>query len=341
MADSTLFDVAKRANVSKSTVSLVINGSRRVHPQTAARVQQAIAELNYIPNRTARALQSGRTHLLGIIVSDITNPYFAELVRGVMTPARDDRYDTFVFDTDYDPDLLLLHLDHLREYRPDGLLLFTTERSHSAVARLEELDLPAVLLNWDWTGRRISQVAVNYQPALFELVTHLRDLGHRRLAFVAGPQEYHSAGARQVAFRSAIAAHGEYFAPPAFWEGDFRLLPETGSHIEAELRRLPPDQRPTAIIASSDLIALSVLRALQAAGWTVPGDVSLAGIDDIALAALVTPSLTTLRLPRRAMGRWAFTLLKQMLDDPTLTAPAQVIEPRLVLRESLGPAPPQ
>ena len=341
MTGSTLLDVAKRAQVSKSTVSLVINGSDRVRPQTAARVRQAIAELNYIPNRTARTLRSGRTHLLGIIVSDITNPYFAELVRGVTAAARTDRYDAFVLDTDYDPELLLSHIESLREYRPDGLLLLTTERSRRAVARLQELDLPAVLLNWGWSGRRISEVAVDYLPAIAQLAGHLRDLGHRRLAFITGPKQYHSAGAREQAFRQALAAQDGRFDPPIFWEGDFRLLPETGQRIADALHRLPPEQRPTALVASSDLIAFSALRALQAAGWQVPAGISLAGIDDIALSAFVTPSLTTLRLPRRAMGKAAYTLLKQMIDNPSLTAPVQVVEPRLILRESVGPAPPE
>lgn len=340
MAGPTLLDVAKRAQVSKSTVSLVINDSERVHPETAARVWAAIAELNYIPNRAARSLQSGRSDLVGIIVSDITNPYFAELVRTITASAQANQYDVFVFDTDYDPDQLLLHLEHLRGYRPDGLILLTTERTQAAVDRLESLRLPAVLLNWGISGHRVSEVAVNYEPGLAQLVTHLRNLGHRRLAFVSGPAEFYSATARERAFRNVVTAHEDELAPPIFWAGDFRLLAETGLQVEARLRRLPPDQRPTAIIASSDLIAVSILRALQSTGWAVPADVSVAGIDDIAWAAFVTPALTTLRLPRQAMGRLAFDLLKQLIDCPTATATATSVEPRLILRESVGPAPP-
>lgn len=340
MSGPTLLDVAARAQVSKSTVSLVINGSALVHPQTAARVWQAVSELNYVPNRTARALQSGRSHLIAVIVSDITNPYFAELARSIITAAKIEQYDIFTFDTDYEPTQLQQHLEHLRGYRPDGLILSTTEHSQAALDRLEVLQLPAVLLNWGQSGRRISEIAVSYEPGIARLVDYLGSLGHRRLAFVSGPKTFYSAEAREHAFRTTVTGRGERFAAPVFWAGQFRLLPDTGTQIEQAFAGLAPEQRPTAIIASSDLMALSIVRAFQAAGWSIPKDVSVAGIDDIALAAYSTPSLTTLRLPRQAMGKLAFRLLKQMIDDPLLTASSQVVEPRLVIRESAGPAPP-
>jgi LacI family transcriptional regulator len=340
MAGPTLFDVAKRAQVSKSTVSLVINSDERVHPDTARRVWQAIGELQYVPNRAARALQSGRSYLIGIIVSDITNPYFAELVRSIITAAKEEQYDAFAFDTDYDPDQLLLHLDHLREHRPDGLVVLTTERSHAVVERLERLGLPAVLLNWGLAGKRVAEVAVDYEPGMAQFVDHLAHLGHRRLAFVSGPIEFYSAKAREQAFRNVLAAQDGHFAQPHFFAGDFRLLAGTGAQVVEGLRQIAPGERPTAILASSDLMAISILRALQTAGWAVPREISVAGIDDIALSAYVTPALTTLRLPRQKMGRLAFDLLKQMIDDPATTATTQIVTPRLILRESTGPAPP-
>lgn len=339
MAGATLIDVAKRAEVSKSTVSLVVNGSDLVHPATAERVWQAVAELNYVPNRSARVLQSGRSQLIGIIVSDITNPYFAELVRSVLAYAKAEGFDGFVFDTDYDPTQLMQHIDHALQYRPDGLLLLTTERSEQAVARLEELRLPAVLLNWGVSRNRVAEVAVDYEAGMAQLVEHLIALGHRRLAFVGGPVEYHSAHAREEAFQRVVERSGEQVARPTYLRGEFRLLPETGSQIVEQIAALEERVRPTAIVASSDQIALSILRALLAAGWRVPEQISLAGIDDIAFAAYVTPALTTLRLPRRSMGKAAFDLLKQMIDDSEATPLPYTAQPRLILRESLGRAP--
>lgn len=339
MAGPTLHDVARKAQVSKSTVSLVINDSNRVHPETAARVLEAVAELNYAPNRVARSLKSGRSRLIGVVVSDITNPYFAELVRCITTTAHEQQYSVFAFDTDYDPGQLEAHLEQLRPHRPDGLILLTTERTRAAIEWLQLQRLPGVLLNWDMAAARISEVTVDYEPGLAELVEHLGALGHRRLAFVTGPKEFHSATARARSFRAVLAARGDRFLAPVFFADEFRLLPETGARVAMGMRRLAPDARPTAIIASNDLMAISILRALQDDGWAVPGQISVAGIDDIALVAYVTPALTTLRLPRRRMGQLAFGLLKQMIDDPTLTPPAEVLTPRLVLRASVGPAP--
>jgi LacI family transcriptional regulator len=339
MSFPTLIDVAKQANVSKSTVSLVINGSDRVHPDTAARVWQVIHKLNYVPNRAARALQSGRSFLIGIIVSDITNPYFAELVRSIITAAKDEQYDIFAFDTDYSPEQMLLHLHHLREHRPDGLILLTTERSRAVVERLEALNLPAVLLNWGMAGRRIGEVAVDYRPGMEELVAHLAQMGHTRLAFVTGPSEFYSAVARERAFRTVLAAHGHTFAPPVIFAGDFRLLAGTGAKIAEYLAQVTPAERPTAIIASSDLMAINIQRALQADSWRIPDEISIVGIDDIALAAYVTPALTTLRLPRRQMGQLAFNLLKEMIDDSTAAAATHIVTPTLILRESAATAP--
>lgn len=339
MPSPTLIDVARRANISKSTVSLVINGSDRVHPDTAERVRAAIAELNYVPSRAARALQSGRSHLIGVIVSDITNPYFAELVRATTVAARNmagQVYDIFVFDTDYDPGKLIQHLDHLREYRPDGLILLTTERSTEAVAWLETLNLPAVLLNWAMTGKRVTEVAVDYEPGLALLVDHLIGLGHERLAFVKGPPQFYSATARERAFRTVVQARRDALAETLYLAGEFRLSAETGARVAATLADLPPQERPTAIVASSDLMAMSVLRALQAGGVRVPDEVSVAGIDDITLAEYTTPALTTLRLPRRAMAQAAVESLQQMIEDRDRTAPPQTVTPRLILRESVA-----
>jgi len=339
MTGPTLFDVAQRANISKSTVSLVINGSTRVHPATAERVRAAIAELNYVPSRAARSLQSGRSHLIGVIVSDITNPYFAELVRSTTIAARSiegQNYDVFVFDTDYDAGKLIQHLDHVREYRPDGLILLTTERSKEAVEYLEAQNLPAVLLNWAMQGKRVTEVSVDYAPGLALLVDHLIGLGHTRLVFVKGPPQFYSATARERAFRSVVSARSRLLQETLYLTGEFRLSPETGAQVVAALEALPVAERPTAIVASSDLMALSILRELQSRGWRVPEEISVAGIDDITLAEYTTPALTTLRLPRRAIAQKAVESLQQMIDDREHTPSVQVVTPRLILRESVG-----
>lgn len=339
MGGPTLFDVAKKAGVSKSTVSLVINGSSRVNKDTADRVWRAIRELNYVPNRTARALQSGRSFLIGIIVSDITNPYFAELVRSVILTAKAEGYDVFAFDTDYDITQLQIHLQHLRGYRPDGLLIFTTEREQAIVEHLDQLCLPTILLNWGMSGRWVGDLVVDYEPGIDALLEHLLTLGHRRLAFVVGPSSYHSAAARAQAFRRAVTARQPYLEPPLFITSDFRLHADVGIQLLKVLKTLPPSQCPTAIVASNDLMAISILRALHSEGYKIPDEISLAGIDDISLTEYVTPSLTTLRLPRRRMGELSFQMLHRLIHGEKPEDILMTVSPRLIIRESTALAP--
>lgn len=338
MSRPTVIDVAKRAAVSKSTVSLVLNGSDRVHPETARRVWQAIEELNYVPSRAARVLQSGRSRMLGVLVSDVTNPYFAELLRSVSQAAGEADFETFTFDTDYNPQLLLQHIDHLRQHRCDGVFVFTTERTTEAVSKLRQARLPSVLLNWGIQEPGIGDLAVDYGPGMLDLIRHLVDLGHQRFAFVHGPREYFSAAAKEQAFLRACRQVDPPIAEPLLIQGDTRLEQETGERVADALLAMDPSARPTAVIASNDLMALSVLRALHLRGVPVPESVSVAGIDDIDLSAYFTPALTSLRQPRRQMGRLAFEMMQALLAQQEPASVQRCVSVRLIVRESTGPS---
>lgn len=339
MTRPTLLDVAKRANVSKSTVSLVLNRSDRIPARTAERVWESVRELNYVPSRAARALQSGRSSMLGLIVSDITNPYFAELTRTVASAAKAAGYDLVTLDTNYDPATLGAHLEHLRTHRIDGLFIFTTERDLEILHELELANLPAVLLNWGVTGATANEIAVRYDSGIAALLDHLIALGHRRLAFVAGPATYFSAEGRAEAFKYASALRRASLDVPIFWQSDFRLGAEVDTGIVDEWLAMDMAKRPTAVVASNDLMAISILRAFYVRGITVPGQVSVTGMDDIVFANYTTPSLTTLRLPRREMALRAFEMLHQLIECEPSTPSSIAVELRLVVRESTGPAP--
>ncbi len=340
MAGPTLRDVAKKANVSKSTVSLVLNNGGRISPETTERVWQAVRELNYVPSRAARALQSGRSGLLGLIVSDITNPYFAELARTVTSAARDFHYDVVTMDTDYNADLLMAHLTQMRTHRVDGLLVFTTERNWDVLAELERTALPAVLLNWGVTREKIGEIAVQYHSGIAALLDHLIELGHHRLAFVAGPSSYFSAENRAQAFLAGVQARRNHCAESLVLENDFRLGAAIDTTLVDQLMDMPREQRPTAVIASSDLMAIDLLRTLYSRQIAVPQQMSVSGMDDIVFANYTTPSLTTLRLPRRQMGLEAFALLKRLMDGTSVVTddPSTTFNMRLIVRESTGPA---
>jgi len=339
MPNFTIIDVAKQAGVSKSTVSLVLNGSDRVHPDTAEKVRQVIKQLNYVPNRAARALQSGRSNLIGLIVSDITNPYYSELVRSVAVVARSQNYDVVSLDLNYDPALMHVHLEHLQEYKPDGLLLFTHHQDLSIIEKVKQFQLPTVLLNWGTTAKQISKVNIDYQTGMLALVEHLVEMGHQRLAFIAGLDKYGDSSGKISAFRWACETFSDALQTPIYLESALSLNHETATHVVDHLMTLDPARRPTAIFAANDLMAISILHALQDSGINVPEQMSLVGIDDIDLASFIRPTLTTLRQPRRQIGTLAFQMLQQLLDNEVDTGVIETISLRLIKRASSGRVP--
>lgn len=341
MRNPTIIDVAKKAGVSKSTVSLVLNGSDRVHPDTADKVWQTVAELNYVPNRAARALKSGRSNLIGMIVSDITNPYYSELVRSVSIAARSSSYDVVSFDLNYDTALMASHLERLKEYKPDGLLLFTHFIEQAIIDDLKQSGIPTVLLNWGTPSRLISRLTIDYRSGMRELVEYLLELGHKRLAFVAGREIYGDTTGKFAAFKAACAEFQHQLQEPVFFESNLTLNSNTATNVVDNLMMRAPDDRPTAVIAANDLMAISILHALQESDISVPEQISLVGIDDIDLARFIRPSLTTLRQPRRQVGRMAFESLQEMLDAEAVGGTDKSISLRLMRRASTGKAPVQ
>lgn len=332
----TIIDVAKHAGVSKSTVSLALNNSASVHPETSKKVWDSIRALNYVPSRAARALQSGRSNLIGLIVSDITNPYFSELVRSTTEAARQHDYDVVSFDTNFDTDSLKQCVERILEHRVDGVFLFTTERDHSIIDRLSKNRLPAVLLNWGITDRQISDLAVNYLPGMQTLVEYIISYGHKRLAFVAGSKDYYSAVARENAFCSAYQEVNSSLDDLTFVRCDFRLNDQTGINVVEHILSIDLEKRPTAIVASNDLMAISIMRAFQSQGIEIPEQISITGVDDINLSGYVTPALTTLRIPRREMGIIAFQKLQELIEQDFDGDFSLSVSMRLIERESVS-----
>lgn len=339
MRNPTIIDVAKKANVSKSTVSLVLNESDRVRPDTAQKVWEAVRQLNYVPNRAARALQSGRSNMIGMIVSDITNPYYSELVRSVSVVARKQKYDVVSFDLNYDSSLMSANLERLKEYKPDGLLLFTHHNDQVILENLEQSRIPAVLLNWGTPSTHISKLAIDYRTGMLAIVEHLVELGHKRLAFIAGLEKYGDKSGKVDAFHYAIESFRPTLEEPVILESNLALNRNTATNVVDNLMTLDPQYRPTAIIAANDLMAISIMHALQESEIKVPEQISLVGIDDIDLASFIRPALTTLRQPREHMGRIAFEMLQQMLNNEIESGIVKSISLRLIRRASTGRVP--
>jgi DNA-binding LacI/PurR family transcriptional regulator len=306
----TIKDVAHRAGVGIATVSRTLHGSSQVSPETAARVLKAVEELGYQPNTTAQSLVSGRSLMLGLVVSDITNPFFPELVKGFEDVALQNGYDVLVASTNYDPARTALCVRRMIERKIDGVAIMTSEVDPSLTDTLARRKVPLVFLDVGRVGKGVSNVKVDYGEGIAQAVAHLSDLGHHRIAFISGPSLLASARERRDMFITRLQ-------DPC--SGPRReVLIEEGNHrvdggLEAMRRLLERDPRPTAVIASNDLTAIGAMRAIRQQGLRVPEDISVVGFDDIQMAEFTEPPLTTVRLLRTEVARLACNALLQSI----------------------------
>ncbi len=327
-------EVAKRARVSTATVSRALHHDSRVNSETAERVWRAVQELNYYPNVHARSLASGRSHIAGLIVSDITNPFFPELVQGFAEAALENGYDTLLASTNYDAVRTSLAIRRMLERKADGVAIMTSEMDEALIAELKNRNVPMVFLDVAVPGRLISNLRVDYADGVGAAVSHLIALGHRRIGFLSGPDNLKSAWVRKEAFLECLGHAGLTME-------DHRMVSQ-GSHridggLDAMQRLLALEERPTAVLASNDLTAIGALRAIRSAGLRVPEDISVVGFDDIQLAAFTDPPLTTVRLARAEIAERAFECLARNMDLGQQEGTEAVIGTKLIVRSSTAP----
>jgi LacI family transcriptional regulator len=322
-------EVAKRAGVSTATVSRTINGSQDVSPLTAARVHKAIKELDFYPNTHARTLVSGQSRMLGLIISDITNPFFPDLVKSFEDQAVQHGLEVIIGNTDYDAKRMAGCIRRMVERKVDGVAIMTSEADPELVAELTRRNIPTVFLDTGKTGPRSANIVIDYAQGIQEALQHLFSLHHRRIGFITGPLNLESARIRHAAFLSGIEAHGD----------SDRLLVQIGDHrIEGgakamkNLLQLPVP--PTAVIASNDLSAIGALGVIHEAGLKVPGDVSLIGFDDISFARLTQPALTTVQISRTQLAITAFAALEKLIGKNVSPQIDHAIPTHLVMRAS-------
>lgn len=330
MGRRTILDVARLAGVHPSTVSRALHRSDLpLRVETRQRVLAAVERLEYRPSAIARGLRLQRTKTLGMLVPDITNPFFPPIIRGAEEAARDRGYEIVLCNTDDTPERENALLRLLRERQADGVLLATSRMTDATVATVRRERFPFVLVN---RGSRVSadlSVEVDNERAASSVVAHLVALGHRRIAHIAGPFSTTTGAERAAGYRDALLALG---VPP---EPD--LVVEATAYSDAAgyaaaMRLLPA--RPTAIFAANDLLVLGALRAAREAGLVVPRDLSLVGVNDIPLVGLIDPPLTTVRVPGREMGQLAARMLIGLLEGEPLRRKRVLVEPTLVVRGS-------
>jgi len=334
IAPINISKVAASAGVSTATVSRVINQNAYVSPSTAERVWRAVRELGYRPNTHARALASGRSRLLGLIISDIANPFFPELVKSFETVAISKGYDVLVANTNYSSTRMAMCVHRMIERKVDGVAIMTSELDKHLVQELSESEMPAVFLDIGKAGRNTSNITVDYGNGVREAIQHLRALAHRRIGFISGPLKLKSAQARYAAFLRCLRDYGVSERQRIIVEGNHRI--DGG---EAAIQRLLADPvPPTAVLASNDLTAIGALRGISYAGLRVPEDISVIGFDDIELSQFTQPALTTVRLSRDDLGRAAFEALATTIEGEADRGLEIPVSTHLVIRETTARA---
>ena len=324
-------DVAATAGVSVGTVSNVLNRPDSVPEATLERVRAAISELGYVRNDAARQLRAGRSTTVGLVVLDARNPFFADLARGADDEAAAHGLSVLIGNSDESLERELRLLALFEEQRAHGVLISPIGDDLQRLAELRERGIPVVLVDRSAPGSGFSSVAVDDVLGGQLATRHLLDGGHRRLAYVGGPAEL-----RQVADRAEGAR-----AEVASVEGAALEIVPVESLTVAEgivagerIAALSPADRPDAVFAANDLIALGILQALTRAGIAVPGDVALIGYDDIDFAAAAAVPLSSIRQPSLTMGATALSILAEEAADPSRESRDVLFEPELVVRAS-------
>ena len=328
--------------MSVATVSRALNGYADVSEATRARVLAAAEALDYTPSAAARTLVTRRSHVVGVVLDtgpehpDLQHPFFQEVLVGLKERIGAAGFDLLLFASDLPGNGFGEHdyLKRCRHHRVDGVVLMGVDPADHEVQALVGSRIPAVAVDLDLTGASTSFVMSDNVDGARLAVRHLLELGHRRVGTIAGPAVTRPGRDRLLGYRAQLDAAG--IARNVAYEPDGDFYPETG--YEAMTRLLALDSPPTAVFAASDLMAIGAIRAARERGVAVPRELSIVGFDDIQVAPLVQPALTTVRQDKRGLGAAAAELLVEMLEEPTARPRARSLPVELVVRESTGPA---
>lgn len=330
---STIREVAREAGVSVATVSRVMNNSGPVNDVTRERILKAASALNYVPNSAARSLIMARTSTIGVLLPDMHGEFFSEVIRGVDQMARQKGYHLIVsssHDESHDIDAAMRAM----RGRVDGLIVMSPDLSAHSLEQNLPSSLPAVLLNCGGHGNAFDLVGIDNHGGAAAMVTHLQKLGHRRIAVITGTKRNYDSQERLESYRELTRAAGSH-VPEYEMEGAFTER----SGYEAAKRILELPERPTAIFAFNDSMAVGALSALQEAGVRVPDEMSVGGFDDIPMARYLNPPLTSVHVPISELGAEAMGRLMEAVHlHNAHTRSNRTLKTTLVVRRSTGPA---
>lgn len=330
----TIREVAEKAGASVTTVSHVINETRHVSDEVRLRVLEAMKELNYRPNALARSLRMGHTHTLALILPDSSNPFFAEVGRHIEDEAFRLGYSVILCNTQGDPRREDLYVDVLDKKQVDGIIFVATGEQVASLNFLRSRAMPVVVVNRDLANIEVDLIFTDNHQGGYLATRHLLDLGHRRIACIAGPSDLTLGADRVDGYRRALEEAGLAYDATLVHAGDYQ--PASGFRVTRELlaRRSPP----TALFACNDLMAIGALRAVDEVGCRVPADLSVIGFDDIDLARFTNPPLTTIAQDKTEIGLQAVRRLVERISAKNGAFHRLILPTSLVLRASTGPA---
>ena len=331
---TTIKDIARRVNVSDATVSRVINDSPNVKPQTREKVQKAIKELNYYPNSLARGMRSKKTNSIGLLLADITNPFYAETAKTIIERAGKNDYSIILCTTNNDIIEQQKYIDVLLQRKVDGFIFASVHWKDPSLAAVMEAGVPYILYNRKTSAyKNLNYVVLDNELGAYLAVEHLYKLGHRRIAMIRGPHTFSTGKERSSGYLKALKEFGLLHDEKLIVQGEYS---EKQSYDSA-MKLFSSDNRPTAVFASNDLMALSVYDAALSCGLSVPSDIALVGFDDIEIASHRAIELTTVSQNRNMMAEIAFDTLRKNIENGPFQQPVQVVlKPMLTVRKTCG-----
>jgi DNA-binding LacI/PurR family transcriptional regulator len=331
---ASLQEVARAAGVSISTVSRAITRPDMVNADTRERVEAAVRELGYRPSRVARRLRvaQGLSDLVGLVIPDLQNPFFADLARGVEDVAARYGYTVLIGNSDESVEKETRYLNAMMAEAVDGIILPPSCEGRSTAVDLVRAGVPLVCVDRRLDKAKVDTVVVDNVRGAMEATEHLIALGHRRIGYLEGKQGVSTTRERLEGYRSALSRHGIEHDPRRVLSGDSR--PESARRLTTKLLESP--DRPTALLVGNGMMTIGALEAVHAQGLRIPEDVAVVGYDDMPWARALTPALTVVRQPGHELGSRAMELLRQRIREPERSTTTVMLHPELVVRGSCG-----
>src|SRR5215216_937076 len=330
---TTIREVAESAGVSYATVSHVINNTRLVSPETRDRVLAAMSALNYRPNALARSLRQGKTNTIGLVLPDSANPFFAEISRSIEDAAFKKGYSVFLCNTELDTQRELFYVDVLSKKQVDGIIFVAAGDQADSLDFLIRRSMPMVMIDRNVPNVKSDAVLTDHQLGGYLATCHLLELGHTRIACIAGPSTITPSAERIIGYRKALEEAGLSYQEELILRGDYHA--QSGMELTHLILKMNP--RPTAIFALNDLMALGALRAAAEDGYSVPKDLAVVGYDDLEIAHFTNPPLTTIAQPKKESGAQAIYQLVDSMARKNRLPCRLVLPPELLIRRSTQP----